>query len=195
MHHRGEFIAKFLARCARQHALEGLDLFGVARVAPIVAIIGQCRIHHQGATIDRTGRLDVVAHDGGNHVRHEERRALVVRYSFNLSRDAAQRGICPQRTIGNLNREVKHLVAQGGEIDRRQGSTKLFVGAHCCDVVANVAQWLARLHAETLGYGPVADTDAEGKASARYFVDVRCGVARFNRVSEIDRLNRREEAK
>ena len=162
--------------------------------APVVAVVGQCCVHDERAPIHRARSLDVVADDRRNHVRHEKLGPLVGGHARHLRRDAAQRGVGPQRAVGDLHREVEHFVAQRREINRGQRPAKFLIGAHRRHVVADVGERLARRDSETLRDRAVAHPDAEGEPAARDFVDVRRSVARLDRVREVDRLNRREVA-
>ena len=108
-------------------------------------------------------------------------------------RHPAPRRIRPDRPVADVDGQLHHLVAQGGEHDRRQAAHRLGGGPHRADVLTHVAQRLAGLHAEATDDRAVGDADTEPEPPLGHLVQIARRGGERDRVLEVDRLDRRAE--
>ncbi len=95
------------------------------------------------------------------------------------------RAVRPHAAVGDLTRERRHLVAQGGEHDRRQAAVAVD-RPQIADEAADLAERLPGLDAEALVRRAVAHADAEAEAALRDLVEEGRGRREVERVARVD---------
>ena len=173
--------------------LDGGHLGLVPGGLPVVAVVRQRDVAAERAPVDRPGGVLVGVDHGRRHVREGERVAPVGRDRGQLVGHVRERGVGPDRAVGDLDGEGEHLVAQRRQPDRGQRPRRPLGRADALDVPAHVGERAARRQAQAVHRRGVADTESEPEAPAAHLGEVAGGDRHLGRVAVVDRLDARPE--